>query len=356
MSHIVSPDLKQVLIPKIVFIVPYRSRPEQKLFFSNYIQIIMRDVNIHYEVYFSHQCDARSFNRGGTKNIGFLAIKQKYPDHYKNITFVFNDVDTLPFSNIFDYATTNGIVKHFYGFTFSLGGIVSIIGSDFEQVNGFPNYWGWGMEDNVFQKRCEKIGLKIDRSQFVQIGNPQVLQLFDGMKRLINKKDPWRAIHDDGIDGVRTIHKLQYNIANKSLNPLDNIHVIESDKIYVINITTFLTAIRFENDTYDSYDLRDRRKIINPNLIDSVKPLSTINDWTNKPHFKPNQEDIDKPDTVDDSQVIYGSNNFRYVKKSASVNKYTSVNKYAPEYAHIIGVKPKATTSAFIGLGGVGRR
>ena len=88
-------------IPKIVFIVPYRNRPQHKFFFSNYLTSILNknDKNDkHYDIYFSHQCDARSFNRGATKNIGFLAVKNKYPNDYQNITFVFNDVDTIPFS------------------------------------------------------------------------------------------------------------------------------------------------------------------------------------------------------------------------------------------------------------------
>ena len=132
--------MASVLTPKFVFIVPYRNRPQHKFFFSNYISSILID-NSDYEIYFSHQCDARSFNRGGTKNIGFLAIKNKYPNGYKDITFVFNDVDTIPFTNLFDYETVPGIVKHFYGFKYALGGIVSIKGSDFEATNGYPNFW-----------------------------------------------------------------------------------------------------------------------------------------------------------------------------------------------------------------------
>ena len=70
-------------IPKKVFIVPYRNRPQHKFFFSKYMSFILEEKD-DYENYFSHQCDARSFNRGGTKNIGFLAIKNRYPNDYQN--------------------------------------------------------------------------------------------------------------------------------------------------------------------------------------------------------------------------------------------------------------------------------
>ena len=85
-----------IKVPKKVFIVPYRNRIQHKFFFSKYMQFIL-EGETDYEIYFSHQCDARSFNRGATKNIGFLAMKQKYPNHYKDITFIFNDVDTMPY-------------------------------------------------------------------------------------------------------------------------------------------------------------------------------------------------------------------------------------------------------------------
>ena len=273
-------------IPNIVFIVPYRNRPQHKFFFSNYLSNILTNTNMNYEIYFSHQCDARSFNRGATKNIGFLAIKNKYPEHYKDITFVFNDVDTIPFDNIFDYETEIGIVKHFYGFEYALGGIVSLKGSDFEATNGFPNFWGWGMEDNVLQKRCEKNGLRIDRSNFFPIGSPEILQLFDGVSRLINRKDPWRATHDNGIDGIHSIKKLEFSIDIESHNPLDNINVVKSDKIFIINATTFMTGTRFEHDNYYQYDLREpKRKIIHPDRIATRKLVSTTDDWSKIPFY-----------------------------------------------------------------------
>jgi hypothetical protein len=385
-------------IPKIVFIVPYRNRHQHKFFFSNYLTTIMDD-RTDYEVYFSHQCDARSFNRGGTKNIGFLAIKNKYPNHYKDITFVFNDIDTLPFSTIFDFETVPGIVKHFYGFTYALGGIVAFKGADFEATNGYPNFWGWGMEDNVLQSRCEKIGLQIDRSQFYPIGSPNIIHLFDGVSRLINRKDPWRATHDDGIDGLRTIHKLEYDIDTDSSNPLDNIHVVVNDKVFMINILTFMTGTRFEHDNYYKYDLREPpRKIIHPDRIKSGKIENLTDDWTNIPFYpsaekkqemnmkygEARAEEIIKysyENSTDPTREVLPPTPPTKIQNLATriqtpqsqfgdIQQYNesmrqlnsnhriippNINKFSPAYARIVGAKPKATASANIRLGGVYR-
>jgi len=279
-------NIPEKKIPKRVFIVPYRNRVQHKFFFSKYMSFILEDCD-DYEIYFSHQCDARTFNRGATKNIGFLAIKEKYPENYKDITFIFNDVDTIPFNKIFDYQTTEGVVKHYYGYKYALGGIVVMKGIDFDRINGFPCYWGWGMEDNVLQKRCSNAGLKIDRNVFYNIGSPEILQLFDGISRIISKKDPWRMDKDNGVDGLRTIHKLEYAVSSSSLNPNDNIFTVHNPHIYFINISTFLTFVRFEGEQYYNYDLREpKRKIMNPDKMrETRQTVVTTDNWSTIPYY-----------------------------------------------------------------------
>ena len=208
------------IIPKLVFIIPYRDRVEHKEFFTIYMKHVLEDIpKTDYEIYFVEQKDALPFNRGAMKNIGFLALKYKYPKDYKNITFVFNDVDTVPYTkNIIDYTTTEGIVKHFYGFKFALGGIFSIKGCDFEKTNGFPNFWSWGGEDNYMQKRVEHVGLYIDRSVFFNIMDKNILQLCDGIKRLICRKEAATVVNMSTADGIITIRNLNYEFKDEYIN------------------------------------------------------------------------------------------------------------------------------------------
>lgn len=404
---------EEVKIPKRIFIVPYRNRVQHKFFFCKYMSFLLEDKD-DYEIFFSHQCDARTFNRGAVKNIGFIAARNKYPEHYKDITFIFNDVDTIPFNKIFDYETTHGIVKHYYGFKYALGGIVVMKGADFEKTNGFPCFWGWGMEDNVLQKRCDKVGLKIDRSIFYNIGSPEILQLFDGISRIISKKDPWRGEYDNGQDGLRSITKLNYTIDDKSDNPNDNIFVVQNPKIKVVNIQTFLTHIPFGSEEYYNYDLREpKRKIINPDKIkETKKTVVNTTDWSNIPHYPTNREkrenvakylmkmgraippellkqlDEDKRKEIEEDSF----NNFnRQTDKDNTESSYNKVshnqlqqshimppqppiyqpliqnghiskipvhmqkpppNKFSPQYAAYIGAKPRAQASARVRLGG----
>ena len=393
-------------IPKRVFIVPYRNRVQHKFFFSKYMSFILEDCD-DYEIYFSHQCDVRTFNRGATKNIGFLAVKEKYPDHYQNITFIFNDIDTIPFNKIFDYQTTQGVVKHYYGFKYALGGIVVIKGSDFEKINGYPAFWGWGMEDNVLQKRCDRAKLLVDRSVFYNIGSPEILQLFDGISRIISKTDPWRMEHDNGADGLRTITQLSYKIDPKSENPNDNIFAVHNPNMFFINISTFLTYTRFEQDEYYNYDLREpKRKIINPDKLKQTRQtVVTTDNWSNIPYYPTTiekKENILKylistgkpvpPDFLRQieqekkKEIEHDSfNNFKnsYQTRNNQLEEQSQIsydttsqehhqppyhqqqqqqqhqqlnrpipNRFSPQYAQYVGQQPRAQPSARIRLGG----
>jgi hypothetical protein len=226
--------------PKLIFIVPYRDRKEHKHFFTKYMEYILEDYKKEdYEIYFSHQFDLRPFNRGAMKNIGFLAMKQKYPNDYKNITFVFHDVDTMPYiKNLLNYETTPGIIKHFYGYEFALGGIFSIKGNDFEMINGFPNMWGWSMEDNMIQQRAIEKGLKIDRNNFFKLGARAILQFTDGITKIINKKEVAGFLNKDYRHGLNSINKLNFELSNE-----------------FINVKNFETETDANNQKYEKHDI-----------------------------------------------------------------------------------------------------
>ena len=199
--------------PNLIFIVPYRDRDQQLAFFDKHMKTtVLSDLSTKYEIYYVEQSDTRDFNRGAMKNIGFLAMKEKYPDAYKKITFVFNDIDTMPYTaNFLNYSTDTGIIKHFYGYKFALGGIVSMVGADFERILGFPNFWAWGYEDNLLQRRALTAGLTIDRSQFYPIMDKNIIQFKDGLERVVNRKEYDRFIHNT-TGGILTIRNLEYAI------------------------------------------------------------------------------------------------------------------------------------------------
>lgn len=206
-------------IPKLIFLIPYRNREQHKLHFEIYMKYIMEDYDQnHYKIYFIHQCDNRNFNRGAIKNIGFLAIKNKYPNHYKNITLIFNDIDTLPYKkNLLNYETNIGTIKHFFGFNFALGGIVSITGNDFELIGGYPNLWAWGLEDNTLNYRAKSKNIKIDRSNFFPIFDPNIIHINDGKGKILCKEDAWR-FKEKNLDTINDLKNINYDFNNEYIN------------------------------------------------------------------------------------------------------------------------------------------
>ena len=239
-------------IPDIVFIVPYRDRKTEKKIF----EIIMEKnlVGLNYRIFFIHQNDKRLFNRGAIKNIGFLYIKKTWPNNYKNITIVMNDVDSFAYKkDQFNYKTTKNIIKHHFGFKNTLGGIFSILASDFEKLNGFPNIWTWGLEDNILHKRSKNYKIKIDYSNFISINNrKQIVFLNNYEKRKINKKIYFKFEVNGNYDGITLIKNLKYGKKHKI-----------SDYIYMIDIDHFDTGEDpkiYEKDVENIYPVKHFNK------------------------------------------------------------------------------------------------
>lgn len=231
-----------MVTPKLVFIIPYRDREQEYKFFSQHMQNILEDIPSNdYKIYFIHQTDKRDFNRGAMKNIGFLVIKKLYPEHYKNINLVFNDIDTMPYSkNFLNYETDFNKIKHFYGFQNSLGGIFSIKAGDFEKISGFPNFWSWGYEDNLLQKRAIDANINIDRSEFYPPFDPNICHIKDTATRIVNRKE-FDKYMNDTKEGMHSIYGLEYNIDHYT---------------GFINVTSFFTGSEPKSEFNTIHNLR----------------------------------------------------------------------------------------------------
>ena len=231
------------VIPSLVFIVPYRDRKQQYEFFDRHMKVILEDMALgSYKILYLHQQDTREFNRGAMKNIGFITVKNMYPDDYRNITLVFNDIDNMPYTKKFlNYHTVTGVIKHFYGFQFALGGMLSITAGDFESLNGFPNFWAWGYEDNLLQGRALNAGLTIDRSQFYPLLDPNIIHFVDGITRNVN----------------RTEYDLFKSYTPEGINSITDILQTYDETTGFVNVTFFNTERQLNTQTSRTYDLRE---------------------------------------------------------------------------------------------------
>ena len=211
-------------MPKYVFIIPYRNREMHKHFFDKYMSYVLEDLP-DYEIVFSHQNNNLPFNRGGMKNCGFLYIKQKYPETYRDIIFVFNDIDTVPYKkNLLNYDVNDGEIKHYFGFEFCLGGIFSIKGKDFERINGFPSLWSWGWEDTVIYERALQSNISVNRDQYYHFGDSHILHFADDLCKKVSMKNRSDYQNRKIVDGLSNIKNLMFDF-NTETNMLDVKHM-----------------------------------------------------------------------------------------------------------------------------------
>jgi hypothetical protein len=148
--------------------------------------------------------------------------------------------------------------------------------------------------------------------------------MFDGIKRIVTRYALPEAKNDNGVDGLRTIRNLLYTIDLESTNDNDNdnLNTVENQYIYYINIHRFLTLTSPEDKNLETYDLRSKPRKIN----DYEYPAMAMQINTQ---------------TAQQTQT------------NIKTNVKTNVNIYSPEYARIMNIKERATTSVNIGMGGL---
>tara|TARA_B100000282_G_scaffold288606_1_gene257455 strand:+ start:1155 stop:2030 length:876 start_codon:yes stop_codon:yes gene_type:complete len=233
--------------PHTVFIIPYRNRPNEKKSLDEYFFRLKNDrkwSDDKVKFLYIHQVDDKLFNRGAMKNIGFIYIKNTYPKHYKDITLIFHDVDFYPDStSLLPYKAKDGEVEHYYGFKYVLGGIFCIKGKDFEKIGGFPNYWGWGFEDNKIYLRCLESKLTINRDNFYDIYDKHFIYYDKGDKN----------------DLVKTISDLEFNlfqskVYGETFNDIKNLKITVVENI--VNVTYFETGRMYTRTEFSRKNLR----------------------------------------------------------------------------------------------------
>lgn len=172
---------------KYNFIIPYRNRKEHLDEFIRRFTEYLKDKDVDAKFYIVHQIHPGEFNRGALNNIGFVEFCKTRPDGL----FIFHDVDTYPtYWGSIQYDTKPNEIRHPIGEPrVNLGGICCFWKSEFKKVNGFPNYWGWGIEDVTIMYRVKKEKIIIDESNIVDLNDDKKLFCPKHLKNINKEND-----------------------------------------------------------------------------------------------------------------------------------------------------------------------
>jgi hypothetical protein len=157
---------------KYNFIIPYRDRKDHLNEYIKRFTDIVKENHIDALFYIIHQINPGAFNRGALMNIGFMEVCKIRPDGL----FIFHDVDIYPtYWGSIDYNTAPGEVRHPIGLhNENIGGVCCFWKSEYELVNGFPNYWGWGIEDVTIRSRLNRHQIRIDENDIVSLDDKKL--------------------------------------------------------------------------------------------------------------------------------------------------------------------------------------
>jgi hypothetical protein len=196
---------------KLAVVVPYRNREEHLKQFIPYMENILKEEGVPFNIFIIEQADNKPFNRAKLLNVGFNeAISYDY--------FAFHDVDMLPVDS--DYSFPDGpthlsseVEQFNWGLPYDgyFGGVTLFDKESFSKINGYSNeYWGWGAEDDdvlhrcmikdvdTYRKECRYKSLNHDRN----IERNQYFQNVSKLQRFQNDVSAEDQMKRDGLSSL----------------------------------------------------------------------------------------------------------------------------------------------------------
>jgi predicted glycosyltransferase involved in capsule biosynthesis len=197
---------------KLAVVVPYRNREEHLKEFIPYMEKVLKEEGMPFEILIVEQADSKPFNRAKLLNVGFNEANDY--DY-----FAFHDVDMLPVDS--DYSFPEGpthlsseVEQFNWGLPYDgyFGGVTLFDKESFSKINGYSNeYWGWGAEDDdvlhrcmikgidTYRKECRYRSLNHDRN----IERDQYLQNVSKLQRFQNGHSAEDQMKKDGLTSLK---------------------------------------------------------------------------------------------------------------------------------------------------------
>ncbi|CAH8559600.1 unnamed protein product [Heterobilharzia americana] len=131
---------------------------------------LLQKQRLCYRIFVIEQEGDAYLNKAMLMNIGFIEAKK----HFLFNCIIFHDADLVPMNDRIPYGcdeqTKQAVIhlsvsvsswNYILPYKTLIGGVLKISNEHFINVNGYSNsYWGWGAEDDDFEKRLNALNIK----------------------------------------------------------------------------------------------------------------------------------------------------------------------------------------------------
>ncbi|KAM3185620.1 hypothetical protein ACTXT7_005992 [Hymenolepis weldensis] len=214
--------------PKILIVVPYRSRELDLLSFIIHMVPYFRHLGRKMEILIAEQSGTRPFNRGKIFNAAVREIKKTSDrDRLSGSTcFAFHDVDKLPVNLDVPYSCTTGpqqLLQIYHNdngtldiYPTFLGGVTMFSMDQMDRINGASNsFEGWGGEDDDLWKRVQVVGMEVlrpdkNKGQFYEGNFHHSRDKNPNRLKLLNRLNQKSLMLSDGLRQVNYTLESRY--------------------------------------------------------------------------------------------------------------------------------------------------